>query len=62
MSSAVDRNPAVKALVRRLESYYDSREDWVNTGGQAAMENQMPLAPEVEQFLQDIGDKLEGFS
>ena len=62
VSSAVDRNPAVKALVRRLESYYDSREDWVNTGGQAVMGNQTPLAPEVEQFLQDIGDKLEGFS
>ena len=60
VDSAVQRNPTVKSLVRRLESYYDSRADRANGEEQNVVDKPMPLAPEVEQFLQDIGDKLDG--
>ena len=56
VSVAVDRNPAIKALVQRLETYYDSRTEWSQT------EEGPALSPEIERFLQDMGKKLDGSS
>ena len=56
VSVAVDRNPAIKALVQRLESYYDSRTEW------SQPEEAPSLSPEIERFLQDMGEKLDGSS
>ena len=56
VSVAVDRNPAIKALVQRLESYYDSRTEW------SQPEEALSLSPEIERFLQDMGEKLDGSS
>lgn len=56
VSVAVDRNPAIKSLVQRLETYYDSRTEW------SQPEEAPSLSPEIEQFLQDMGEKLDGSS
>ena len=48
LEAAVERQPEVKALVARLESYYDSR----YPSGQT--EEPTTLSPEIERFLKDL--------
>jgi len=54
LNSEVERNPAVKAMVRRLEAFYDAREN-----SKEEEEEQPPLSPEVQRFLQEMGQQFE---
>ena len=55
ISGEVERNPALQALVKRLEIYYDSRDtDSGETFGKDAQ-----LSPEIEQFLEDLGKDIQ---
>jgi hypothetical protein len=51
LNPSVERNPDLRALISQLEAYYDSRnkKEGDTTG----------LAPEIEQFLQSLGGKLD---
>lgn len=51
IAGEVERNPALQALVKRLEIYYDSRA----TDYQEATNPDTQLSPEVEQFLENLG-------
>jgi hypothetical protein len=55
LDAAVEQQPEVKALVERLESYYDSRYPSEHAG----VEEAPSLPPEIEQFLQglDLGQE-----
>ncbi|MQF82978.1 PAC2 family protein [SAR202 cluster bacterium AD-802-E10_MRT_200m] len=54
LNSEVERNPAVKAMVRRLEAFYDARES------SKEEEKQEPLlSPEVQRFLQEMGQQFD---
>ena len=53
LNSEVERNPSVKALVRRLEAYYDARES------SREEEEETPLSPEVQRFLQEMGRQFD---
>jgi len=46
VSADVERNPAAKALVARLEAYYDSR--------RVATTDESPLSSQVESFLREL--------
>lgn len=53
LSTAIERNPELKALIERLEAYYDAQEA-------AVTEEESPrLSPEVEQFLQELNQRLD---
>lgn len=54
LNSEVERNPAVKAMVRRLEAFYDARES-----SKEEEEEQSPLSPEVQRFLQEMGQQFD---
>jgi hypothetical protein len=60
LDAAMDRQPAVKALVARLESHYDSTYDSSSGASSSppteAGEGEEPtkLSPEIEQFLKDL--------
>ena len=53
ITKAVATNLEVNALIKKLEEYYDK------TQGDSALEEHEPLAPEVEEFLRDVGRRLE---
>ena len=50
-SEAAERNSELKALISRLETYYDSQ---TTTEGQAP-----PLSPEIERFLENLDHGLD---
>lgn len=53
IDQAVEKDHELKPVVEQLERYYDSRAD-------RAVEDKLPrLSSEVEQFLQDIGERFE---
>jgi predicted ATP-grasp superfamily ATP-dependent carboligase len=52
VSSAMNRSPEVKSLVERLEQEYESR---ATRGGGEDLDS--PLSPEVEDFLNQMGDR-----
>ena len=51
LSSAMENNRDIKALIARLEAYYDSQEDSLTK------EEPTPLSPEVEKFLREMGQR-----
>ena len=53
VSEEVAENDAVKALVQRLETYYDNRI------APKTLEDPDSLSPQIQRFLQDMGRKLE---
>jgi len=53
----VEKNPALKALVKRLETFYDSRPSL--EAETIEEEEVQPLAPEIERFLQEMGKDFE---
>ena len=55
LSSAMDRNPEVRSLVQQLESQYDER---VSQMKQGRTEEISELSPEVQDFLEKLGDQL----
>jgi PAC2 family len=54
IEAAVDRQPEVKALVARLEAYYDSRYPATRSEESEATEDPPTLSPEIERFLKDL--------
>jgi hypothetical protein len=58
ISRAVENNPEVKALIQQLEAYYDRTH--ASTGDVPEGEENSELSPNVEQFLREVGEQLEG--
>ncbi len=64
LNTSVDRNSELKTLIQQMEQYYDSQ--LTAESAQASSEetgNSGPaLSPEIEAFLSELGDRLEGES
>ena len=60
INRAVQNNPEVKSLIQQLEAYYDKtlavREP---SDDEAPVEEDTSFAPDVEQFLREVGQRLE---
>jgi len=56
IDSAMDRQPEIKALVARLEAYYDSRYPKTEPASEGSESEEEPpaLSPEIERFLKDL--------
>jgi hypothetical protein len=54
VGTQVEHNSQVKALIAQLEEYYDSQQ-----APEPALE-EPPLSPDVESFLREMGQKLDG--
>ena len=54
VSSEMERNSGVKALVEQLEADYDARME--TAAREERSEETIPLAPSVEQFLRELGE------
>ena len=56
ISSAVEGNSSVKNLIEQLETYYDR----VLSGSEPSSEEEegVSLSPDVEDFLKEMGDRL----
>ena len=50
----MDGNPQLTALIAQLEEYYDGQQP-----GTSEAKDDIALAPNVEEFLREIGQKLE---
>jgi hypothetical protein len=59
LSGEVERNPEARRLVRRLEAHYDQRTAAREEQGAASEEQAPPLAPGIQDFLRDVGKKLD---
>ena len=57
MDSAVGRNAELKTLISQLETYYDTQYRDESTGEEAPPG---PLSPEIERFLRELDQSLEG--
>jgi hypothetical protein len=55
---AVESNPEVKNLIHKFETYYDR----VLAARGAEDQDDVSLSPDVEEFLRDVGKRLEGES
>jgi hypothetical protein len=53
MGSQVGGNSQVKALISQLEEYYDDQHS------PEPVQDDVPLAPDVESFLREIGQRLD---
>ena len=53
----MESNSAAKNLVDQLEQEYDNRSDVPQSG--VNIEESIPLAPDVQQFLMDVGERLD---
>ena len=63
LNATVDRNSELKTLIQQMEQYYDSQltaDTQTTSSGQASPAP--PLSPEIEAFLSELGDRLEGDS
>ena len=63
LNSTVDRNSELKTLIQQMEQYYDSQ--LTAESGSTPSEESGPattLSPEIEAFLSELGDRLEGES
>ncbi len=61
LNASVDRNSELKTLIQQMEQYYDSQ---LTAEAQAASEESgspaPALSPEIEAFLSELGDRLDG--
>ena len=61
LNASVDRNSELKTLIQQMEQYYDSQ---LTAEAQSAAEGSgspaPALSPEIEAFLNELGDRLEG--
>lgn len=57
VSSEMERNSGVKALLEQLEADYDARME--STAREERSEETIPLSPSVEQFLRELGGNWE---
>jgi hypothetical protein len=58
VNDEMENNHMAKDLVTRLERQYDSRDDDAD-GGESSEAEPPPLAPDIQQFLRDLGRRLD---
>lgn len=58
LSAAVERNPELKALIQQMETYYDTQRE-TEVAGSEAPPPALNLSPEIERFLNEMGQRLE---
>ncbi|MCH8869996.1 MAG: PAC2 family protein [Chloroflexi bacterium] len=59
INRAVQNNPEVKSLIQQLEAYYDRTLAVREPTEEAPAEDETSFAPDVEQFLREVGQRLE---
>lgn len=63
LNSTVDRNSELKTLIQQMEQYYDSQLTAESSSESSGQGSSSPvLSPEIEAFLSELGDRLEGDS
>ena len=63
LSATVERNSELKSLIQQMEQYYDSQLTAETESGSSGQSGPAPaLSPEIEAFLSELGDRLEGDS
>ena len=63
LNSTVDRNSELKTLIQQMEQYYDSQLTAESSSSSSEQSSSSPaLSPEIEAFLNELGDRLEGDS
>ena len=63
LNSTVDRNSELKTLIQQMEQYYDSQLTAESSSTSPEESSSSPaLSPEIEAFLSELGDRLEGDS
>ncbi len=63
LNSTVDRNSELKTLIQQMEQYYDSQLTVESPSTSSEQSSSSPaLSPEIEAFLSELGDRLEGDS
>ena len=63
LSASVERNSELKNLIQQMEQYYDSQLTAETESGSSGQSSPAPaLSPEIEAFLSELGDRLEGDS
>jgi hypothetical protein len=58
LSAAVERNAELKTLIQQMEAYYDAQLDSEGTDREASPPGP-GLSPEIERFLNEMGQRLE---
>ncbi|MFQ6027013.1 MAG: PAC2 family protein [Dehalococcoidia bacterium] len=61
LSSAVERNSELKALIQQMEAYYDAQLDSEETKQEEGKEapQDVNLSPEIERFLNELGQRMD---
>ena len=59
INRAVQNNPEVSSLIRQLEAYYDRTLAVREPNQDPPAEDDASFAPDVEQFLREVGQRLE---
>jgi hypothetical protein len=62
LTSAVERNSELKSLIQQMEAYYDAQLDSEETKTEPAAEEpaaEVNLSPEIERFLNELGQRME---
>ena len=63
LNATVDRNSELKTLIQQMEQYYDSQLTAESASSSSEQGSSSPaLSPEIEAFLSELGDRLEGES
>lgn len=63
LNATVDRNSELKTLIQQMEQYYDSQLTAESSSTSSEQSSSSPaLSPEIEAFLSELGDRLEGDS
>lgn len=61
LNATVDRNSELKTLIQQMEQYYDSQLTVESSSTSSEQEgSSTTLSPEIEAFLSELGDRLEG--
>ena len=60
LNATVDRNSELKTLIQQMEQYYDSQLTAEATSPENSGSSAPPLSPEIEAFLSELGDRLDG--
>ena len=63
LNATVDRNSELKTLIQQMEQYYDSQltvESTSSSSGEGSGSSGPALSPEIEAFLSELGDRLDG--
>ena len=58
LNAAVERNSDLQGLIKQMEDYYDTNEaESAPAEETASQEEAVPLSPEIEQFLSELGEE-----